>query len=110
MTRWLDALGPLKWPSLLLVASPLVAYPFWLPEPAPAVGCGLVDVGGRIFTAYRAGPESYILRPTRIGSTAAPSLHLRQPPGFDAGGMVVERADMGPVRLTCLDNSSAAAS
>jgi hypothetical protein len=88
MMRWLDALGAFKWPSLLLVASPLVAYPSWVPRPELGEWCETVSVDGRRFEVYRRpGTGDFVLRPSSsIG--AARKLEVRESI-FDAGGMVV---------------------
>jgi hypothetical protein len=102
VTRWLDALGWLKWPSLLLIASPLAAYPFWLPERAPARDCGPVTVEGRAFRAFRsADGSSVILRPIAAAPNAASALNLRSPVSFDSGGMVVDPEEPGLAALSC---------
>jgi len=102
MMRWLDPLGPLKWPSLLLVASPLAAYPFWSPEPEAAAPCGLVAYEGRLFRAFRqADGSAVILRPTTAAGPAAALPRAPQPTGFDAGGAVVSAADPALRALAC---------
>lgn len=102
MTGWLDALGPLKWPSILLILSPLAAYPFWLPDPGPAADCGWVTVNGRSFRAYRPpDSETFILRPSSK-SVHGPTVTILEPLGVEAGGMIVrELHDNARKMLTC---------
>jgi hypothetical protein len=91
MIRWLDGLGPLKWPSLLLIASPLAAYPYWNPPPVPAVACGSVAIKDTVFRAYRAGDGStFTLRPVSGPAGSVPRLDGIEPLAFEAGGMVVD--------------------
>lgn len=91
MMRWLDALGAFKWPSLALVTAPLAAYPFWLPEPAPAPYCSSVVVDGRGFDVFK-HPDAAeaVLRPVRARKVAAPTVEVGEPLRFDAGAMVVD--------------------
>lgn len=102
--RWLEVLGPLKWPSLLLVAAPLVAYPFWLPKLPPAKFCGQVTVEEQTFMMYRLGSGSFILRPAHTAGDQALPIKLAQPVGFDAGGMVIDEAVLKGANLTCPPN------
>lgn len=103
MMRWLDALGAFKWPSLALIASPLVAYPFWLPETGPALACGHVIVDGHVLAVYRAASsDEAILRPTSTTPPrSAPVITVREPIGFDAGGTVVDAAILAGAGVTC---------
>jgi len=100
--RWLDALGWFKWPSLLLIASPIAAYPFWSPEPQPAAECGLVAMEGRLFRAFKAADGSgYILRPTGMKGEISAVLDAVEPVGFDSGGMIVDSSNAGLRGLDC---------
>jgi hypothetical protein len=99
--RWLDALGWFKWPSLLLVASPIAAYPYWLPEPGPAADCGRVSVQGRAFRVFRTEAGAFILRPLSEAPGNAPVLDPVEPGAFDAGGMVVDRKFLAGAALGC---------
>ena len=102
MTRWLDALGGFKWPSLLLIAAPLAAYPFWLPEPVPAENCGLVIVAGHTFRAYRSpDTNAVVLRASSETAVKAEVLDAYKSTGFDAGGMVVDDDFLQRAELTC---------
>lgn len=88
--RWLDTLGRLKWPSLILIASPIAAYPSWVRDEPPALDCGLVQLDGRPFRAFkRAEAGEFVLRPTRIAGASSVVLDVAEPIGFDAGGMIV---------------------
>lgn len=102
MMRWLDPLGWLKWPSLLLVASPLAAYPFWSPEPEPAAECGLVAVEGQTFRVFMAADGSaFILRPTSGPVGSARGVETKPATGFDAGGMVIGADDPALAGSAC---------
>lgn len=100
--RWLDALGVLKWPSVLLVASPLAAYPFWLPAPAPATYCGMFNIAGGTFSAYRVAQDRYILRPSPKRSAVVLAIKRSHSLGFDSGGMVLDGAALKDAGLLCL--------
>jgi hypothetical protein len=100
--RWLDALGWAKWPSLLLIAAPLAAYPFWLPEPPPARSCGTVMWQGQPFQVHRRSDGGdFVLHPARGSSREAPVLVSADPIGFDAGGMVLDAGHPQLDRLDC---------
>lgn len=87
MMRWLDPLGAFKWPSLLLIASPLVAYASWVPRADPAEWCGRVSSAGQAFNVYRRSPGEFILRPSRYPATAeAGDMHAS---GVESGGMLI---------------------
>jgi hypothetical protein len=86
---WLDALGPLKWPSLLLVLSPVVAYPFWLPQPVPARPCGQVRVGAQTFDAHQGADGKLLLHPSLRPNPRARLLSLSGEATFENGAMVV---------------------
>jgi hypothetical protein len=89
--RWLDALGALKWPSLLFILSPAAAYPFWLAEDAPAEACGRFTVGEQVFEAYPAASAGeIILRPMSAGAAGATRIKADVPLRFEAGGMVLD--------------------
>lgn len=106
MIGWLDPLGWFKWPSLLLVAAPLAAFPFWLPEPEPAADCGLVAVEGLTFRAYRAADgETFILRPTGEAASPASPPKVAAAIAFDAGGMVVDADDPVLAQSSCSPGS-----
>jgi hypothetical protein len=98
MIGWLDALGWFKWPSLALIAAPLIAYPSWAPDQQPAPDCGLVELNGTLFRAYKGAEEGeFILRPTTIGGTPRITFNPTKPTGFDSGGMIVNLADRGHI-------------
>ncbi|HEX8194003.1 MAG TPA: hypothetical protein VF552_14000 [Allosphingosinicella sp.] len=91
MMRWLDGLGPLKWPSLLLVAAPVAAYPYWNPALPPSTDCGIVGIKDQAFRAYRSADGStFTLRPLARPADTAPRLVDVEPIAFDTGGMVVD--------------------
>lgn len=101
MMRWLGALGWFKWPSLILIASPIAAYPYWLPDTPPAEACGFVAFQGGLFRAYRQGDEAIILRPVTRVDGPANALAAAEPIGFDSGGMIVKRESISPDKLGC---------
>ena len=106
MMRWLDPLGSFKWPSLLLVASPIAAFPFWAPHSVPATYCGQVSVQGRAFDVYRPkSPDKFILRPSSAASRAAGTVNLATPLDFDAGGMVVAAEGLRRSNPKCFPES-----
>jgi hypothetical protein len=102
MLRWLDPLGPFKWPSLLLVAAPLVAYPFWLP-PRPRPGPATLSCSkAALFIPYRsAGSREVVLRPTRSAQPNALPVEVAGPVGFDNGGMVIREEQLRGAQLRC---------
>lgn len=101
MIRWLDALGWAKWPSLLLLASPLAAYPFWLPEPEPATECGTAVWKGRTFRVFRhANGEGFTLRPSQQTAVSGARV-LSSPTAFDSGGMIFGPDDPLLGSLSC---------
>jgi hypothetical protein len=80
MLRWLDALGPMKWPSILLVLSPIAAYPFWAEEPKRMKSCGPVAWRGQVYQGYAAaGVEEIVLRPAGRVNAHAPAALLVVP-------------------------------
>lgn len=102
MMRCLDPLGWFKWPSLALIASPIAAYPFWLPESPPALECGLVKAEGRTFRAFLAADGSaLVLRPTADQMQSAVVLEKIEPLGFDSGGLVLDPTSVPSDRLSC---------
>jgi len=104
MMRSLDALGWFKWPSLLLVASPLAAYPFWVPKAPRTSDCGLVTLKGRLFHAFRAQDGgTFVLRPTPVKGVASAVLDEALPTGFDSGAMIVSSDNSGLGALRCRD-------
>lgn len=99
--RWLDALGWAKWPSLLLILSPIAAYPFWLPAPEPARDCGRVKVNGQTFRVFRSGEGGeFALRPV-FGGRTGPVVQTSEPTGFSAGGMTFSGQDPALAGLSC---------
>lgn len=100
--RWLDMLGWFKWPSLILIVSPIAAYPSWVRDEPPALDCGLVQLDGRPFRAFkRAEAGEFVLRPISIAGASSVVLDVAEPIGFDAGGMIV-RLGKGAPDLRCL--------
>lgn len=94
MLRWLKVLGPLKWPSILLVLSPIAAYPFWAEQPRPMHSCGPVSWRGQVYEAYTApGADDVLLRPSsrnvpgdrRLPSALPDDI---QPVRYDPGAVV----------------------
>lgn len=108
MIKWLDALGLCKWPSLILIASPIAAYPSWVPREQPALDCGLVELDGRLLRAFkRADSDEFVLRPTKVIQAPSAILDKAEPRGFDAGGMIARLGDDAQ-RLRCKAASSGA--
>lgn len=102
MIRWLDGLGAFKWPSILLIASPIVAYPSWAPDSSPAEHCGRVMVDGRLFEIYRStSADQFILRPSQGAPVAARVIKVNGPLGFDAGGIVVDSEELSQAGHAC---------
>jgi len=64
MLGWLDFLGPLKWPSILLtIVAPLAAYPFWSPAEEPHLLLQRIGVpGGSILVLGRRAEAEIELR------------------------------------------------
>jgi hypothetical protein len=109
MSGWLDALGLFRWPSLALIAAPLIAYPSWAPDQQPAPDCGLVALNGTQFRAYKGAEEGeFILRPTTTGGGPRITLTTAKPTGFDSGGMVVSLADRDLIQRCSSSGKSSA--
>ncbi|QAY76781.1 hypothetical protein [Sphingosinicella sp. BN140058] len=101
MMRWLDALGWAKWPSLLLIASPIAAYSSWLPDEGAADACGIVSVEGSRFRVQRREDGAFLLRPTREERNPAVVLAAVKPIGFDSGAMIVTPEDGAVAGIAC---------
>jgi len=107
MMRWLDALGWAKWPSLILIASPIAAYSSWVPDQAPADDCGIVAVGGSRFHVHRRADGAFVLRPTREAKDPAIALAAATANGFDSGGMVMSPDEDALAAIICRRAKSA---
>ncbi|PSJ36256.1 hypothetical protein [Allosphingosinicella deserti] len=106
MMRWLGALGWFKWPSLILVASPIAAYPFWLRDTTPAEACGFVAFEGGLFRAHRRADGAFVLRPAMRAEEPPIALAAPEPIGFDSGGMIVKPGSISPDKLGCPSSES----
>lgn len=103
MMRWLDPLGWMKWPSILLVVSPVAAYPFWLPDAKPAAYCGEVTIEQHVFRVYKThSTGQFVLRMNRSGAPLTLSGKSVEPIGFDGGGMIVSGDSRILNRLSCI--------
>ncbi len=95
MSSWLNALGVLKWPSLMLILAPIMAYPFWLRPETAAIECGQMLIGQQGFRVFRSSDgHEYILRPMDPPAghaTGGPptSTQLPQAGTFREGGYVL---------------------
>jgi hypothetical protein len=110
MLRWLEVLGPLKWPSILLVLSPIAAYPFWDTRAVPMESCGPVAWRGQAYEAYASpGGDELVLRqlPTIERADQRPRTALAddlQPLRYDPGSVVLARP--GDIRCTSQEHTA----